>query len=243
MTEATANASNPRMIRYLAELEVAVEPITHTRFAERLAQLIDLSDSLKLSVTHSNMPELPFEPVSASADAVKDEFMRVHALIVESIINSFTGSGHRQWAALPGPDSLLLAEPEDGLKPFLDFYMLHQKQMGAKVKSLRAYVRETAAGLSVELAQLAQLDAVLAETLAAPSRRFFAGVEPLLRKRFQPLLSEICKGSGVQPTANEVLLPLYERLCSDMQSLLLAEVEVHLLPVLGMVEAIDDEIN
>ena len=84
---------------------------------------------------------------------------------------------------------------------------------------------------------------MLAETLAAPSRRFFAGVEPLLRKRFQPLLSEICKGSGVQPTANEVLLPLYERLCSDMQSLLLAEVEVHLLPVLGMVEAIDDEIN
>jgi len=103
MTQAVpnANASNPRMIRFLAELEVAGEPISHTHFAERLAQLIDLSDSLKLSVTHSSMRELTFEPVPVSADAIKEEFLRVHAVIVEGILNSFTDGGQWQWAQLP----------------------------------------------------------------------------------------------------------------------------------------------
>ncbi|MEH6910549.1 MAG: DUF3348 family protein [Oceanicoccus sp.] len=238
-----ANANNPRMIRFLAELKVAGEPISHTRFAERLAQLIDLSDSLKLSVTHSNMPELAFKPVSASADAIKEEFLRVHAVIVEGILNSFTGGGKRQWAELPGPDSLLSPTPEEALQPFLDFYRLHQQQMSSKVKGLRSHVRNAASGLSVELAQLAQLDLVLADTLAAPSRGFLANVAPLLGKRFEPLLIEAQLLPPAEQADNDGLMPLYGRLCGELQSLLLAEVEVHLLPVLGLVEAIDDEMN
>lgn len=240
---ANTNASNPRMIRFLAELEVSGEPIPHARFAERLAQLIDLSGSLKLSITHSNMPELAFEPATASAEAIKEEFLRVHAVIVESILNSFTSGGQRQWAQLPGPDSLLLPDSADALRPFLDFYRLHQQQMSSKIKSLRSHVRDAAAGLSVELAQLSQLDLVLAEALAAPSRRFLANVEPLLRKRFEPLLVEFQLDPAAERAGGNGLMLVYDRLCGELQSLLLAEVEVHLLPVLGLVEAIDDEIN
>jgi hypothetical protein len=238
-----ANASNPRMIRFLAELEVVGDPISHTRFAARLAQLIDLSDSLKLSVTHSRMSDLVFEPVPASAGAIREEFLRVHAVIVEGILSSFSSGGRRQWAELPGPDSLLLPSLEDALKPFLDFYTLHQKQMSSKVKGLRSGVRDAATGLSVELAQLAQLDLVLAEALAAPSRLFLANVETLLRARFEPLLTEARAALAAEQADDNGLMLLYGRLCGDLRSLLLAEVEVHLLPVLGLVEAIDDEIN
>jgi len=137
----------------------------------------------------------------------------------------------------------LLPGPEDALKPFLDFYRLHQTQMSSKVKGLRSHVRDAAAGLSVELAQLAQLDLVLADALAVPSRRFLASVEPLLRKRFEPLLADAQSIPTAEQTDDNGLMPLYNRLCGELQSLLLAEVEVHLLPVLGLVEAIDDEIK
>ena len=240
---ANANAGNPRMIRFLAELDISSEPLSPTAFAQRLAQLIDLPNSLKLSAVHSARPKLLFEPGRASAETVKREFLRVHALITAGILDSFAGKGQRQWAQLPGSDALSSPNPEDALRPFLDFYTLHRKQMSAKAKWLRSHVRDAATGLSLELAQLAQLDLVLTNALTTSSRHFLSKVEPLLIRRYTPLLNAAKSGSSGATDPGAAMTLLHTHLCEDLQSLLLAEVEVHLLPVLGLVEAIDEETN
>jgi hypothetical protein len=241
---ATPTAINARMIRFLSELDVPSDAIEHNRFAERLSQLIDLSGSIKIANAHSNLGQLSAAPADSSALEAKQEFLRVHALIVDGILESFSPSEKLLWAELPGFESLQLTDVNKALKPYLDFYSLHQKQIMAKVKKLRAFVQDAASGVSQQLAQLAKLDAVLDDTLFIHSRSVFSQVSNLLKQRFAPLFYAIQQpqrelSEGASSTTE--IQQLHEQLCNDLQALLLAEVEVHLLPVLGLIEAIDEE--
>ena len=251
---AVGSANNYRKLRLLAELDIADaserDANYHTRFAERLAQLIDLSGSIKLSIAHSELAALAVEPSTVTVDDIKTEFLKVHSLVVDSVLKSFTPAAlreHRQWAELPSPDFLLAAilvgKTDKALKPYLEFYRLQQKQISAKVKRLRSLVQAAAAGLSVQLAQLAKLDAVLGDELMVYSRRSFAQVTQLLSRRFAPAVEQGLVSLNAGPNNKNVVMQLHVELCREMQGLLLAEIEVHLLPVLGLIEAIDEEIE
>lgn len=241
---ATATTVNSQMIRFLSELDLPCDSISHTSFAMRLSQLIDLSGSIKIANAHSTLGQLNQAPAEASAIEAKQEFLRVHALIVDGILESFSPSERLLWAELPNSESLRLDDVNKALKPYLDFYSLHQKQILAKVKKLRVFVQNAASSVSVELAQLAKLDAVLEDTLIIHSRTVFSQVSHLLKQRFAPLFHVFQKPQRELSQDNDQtieIIQLHQQLCNDLQALLLAEVEVHLLPVLGLIEAIDEE--
>ena len=89
---ATPAAVNSHMIRFLSELGVPSDAISHTSFAMRLSQLIDLSGSIKIANAHSTLAQLNQAPAAASAIEAKQEFLRVHGLIVDGILEGFNPS-------------------------------------------------------------------------------------------------------------------------------------------------------
>lgn len=218
------------MNRFLGELNIAIAPVSPAQFSGRLAELIDLSHSVKISLAHSGMHDMEFEPFDNSVDVARTEFMRVHSEVIELLVQSFSPGSGGSRLKTPLPKTLGNDNKKAALKPYINFYLYYQRMLESKVSRLRDYIRDSAYGLSIKLAQLAKLDEVLADTLAAHDRKTFAKVPQQLERRFMERL---------QPALAEQLPELHASFCSDMQALLLAELEVRLLPVLGLIETIE----
>ncbi|MFK7732922.1 MAG: DUF3348 family protein [Pseudomonadales bacterium] len=221
-----------QMIRFLDELQITDEPVSPERFSGRLAELIDLSQSVKISIAHTAMSRMEFEPFDNSFDTARDEVMRVHADTVDIIVKAFTDHTGSTRLKAPKPERLNNESQKAAIKPFLSFYAYYQRMLDSKLNTLREYIRNSASGLSVKLAQLAKLDEVLADTLGAHERKSFAQVPILLERRFSEQLQRSQVGQ---------LEELHTSFCRDLQALLLAELEVRMLPVLGLIESIEAE--
>lgn len=235
-------------MRFLADLSISeIEP-TRKGFAQRFGQLIDLSDSINLSNVHGELRRIKFDPLDITSEAIHQEFLRVRQTAVQNIIKSF--EPHR------GPSTVRLSFPrvcvddDASFEPFQRFYLAHQREIDLRVQYIQSYMRDSVSGLSPTLAKLAALDTAIGDTLAAHTHKAFAVVPKLLAKRFEHLLEEHQQGSlPLEDASFEAIklpdqqakpAPWLKTLRSDMQGLLLAELEVRLLPVLGLVEAVNE---
>lgn len=243
MTEVSPHVSlyGSRLVRFLTDLAVSDVELSHKCLAQRIGQLINFSDSVALSSLHGQLPTMAFEPLSIPAEAIQKEFLRVRQTLVQSIVNSFVpGTTRIQFpvAKTNAPDTLITYEPYER------FYVTQQREIDHKFQYLQSYVRDAASGLSPRLAQLVALDTALGDTLSAHGRQLFAVIPKLLGKRFEHLLNKQLGQPHQQDDDSrmeegpDVWLATFR---SEMQGLLLAELEARLLPVLGLIEAINEE--
>lgn len=221
-TPSTANFVQPRLVGLLAEWGGGSEPVAPGQFAQRLGRLIDLSSSVDLAETLAGLPRRPFEPAPEGAERAREDFLRVHEAMINGVMRSLSPGR--------GPSRIKWPQAEEGeppLEAYGKFYAANQREMDARVRGLQERVRDALAGAAPELAQLAALDAALGDALLVHSRRLFAGIPGRVRRRLQQLREE-------KDSAPET------RLQNEVQALLLAEVEARLLPVQGLIEALDD---
>ncbi|MFT6287061.1 MAG: hypothetical protein ACJA09_001813 [Alcanivorax sp.] len=225
-----------RLIRFLAELDVAQEQLPHARFVQRLGQLIDLADAMTLSETlrHS-------APVAAVITDISDwepeaEFLRVRTNLVKGIMGSFVWDKTRSRIRLPGSGQFSANPNEARHEPYVRFYRAHQREMELRTKGLQVRVREYAQRFPGQLSRLAELDRVLAETFAVRTRQCFAVLPALVGSRYRLLLPEQDQ-SQMEAVAEAGL----EQLQVEIRGLLLAELDTRLLPVQGLVEAITEQ--
>ena len=237
------------MVRFLSGLAVADIQISHKHFAQRLGRLIDLSDSVRLSSAHSHIATMGFEPTTDSSKAVTEEFLRQRTSIVQSLASSFMPGATNARIKLPPPSADASLDEARAYQPYKNFYTAQQRDIDIKIQRLQSHVREAVSGLSPELAQLAALDMVLADTLALHARKFFSAIPKLLGKRHNHLrkeylaaVSDIKHGDSTSAQERERFGgELHQQLCAEMQGLLLAEVEARLLPALGIIEALNTD--
>ncbi|MBA6412158.1 DUF3348 family protein [Parahaliea sp. F7430] len=211
----------PRLVSLLAEHTAAQGGVSHSQFARRLGDLIDLSNSVALSETLSLLGKQEFIAVDDHSAGGREDFLRVRAAMISAVLRSlFPGSGATR---------IRWPKVTDGEAPqaqaYRKFYAAHQGEMEARVRGLQERVRDTASGLSPELLKLASLDAAVGDSLLAHSRRLFASIPALVADRFEALES---------PAALDTTFR------SEVQALLLAEIEARLLPVQGLIEAMDE---
>jgi hypothetical protein len=228
-----------RLIRALEGLAVSDAEVSHKHFAMRLGQLIDLSDSISISQVHGRQSAAAIEPCEGSREVLEAEFLQVRNSVVGSIIKSFGKGAGPGRVMFPRPAADAPADSADGYQPYGKFYAAQQREMDFKIQQLRCHVREIVASASPELAQLAALDEVLGDTLAVPSRKFFARIPGLLGKRFDYLLATYVQSQGKPQNDAGTWLELLEIFRRDMRELLLAEVEARLLPTQGLIEALN----
>lgn len=235
-----------RLVQMLTDMLDSKVVLSHEQFSEGLGRLVDLSGSLALSSLHGSKARKYFEPSAGSPEATKSLFIRSRKSIVLGISKCFSQELVPERIRLPRPAGDAPIEQSSDFEPYKRFYKAHQADMAARVHGLRVTVRDAMAGFTPELAQLAAFDATLGDSLSSNARHVFTVIPVLLEKRFTDLVAahqqafngqQELIAQSVQP--NEWLETFYK----EMRDILLAELEVRLQPVLGLVEALNKEVE
>lgn len=252
MTRALArtNFNSSRLVRYLADMELAETTAPGHAFAERLGQWLDFNDALALyAVLNPGAAGLAALPSSGAKSVTRETvnavFARVRTDLAHSITQSCSpGGGGR--IKLPTPESGAPLEIAAHYEPYRRFYLAHQRDMETKLRPLRATVREALGKMSPALAKLAALDAAFDEILFEREGRLLATVPALLEKRFGQLLQEhqqaIVDSQDVDDPATWMQAGGWlAGFCRELRGVLLAELDLRLQPTLGLMEAFSNE--
>lgn len=232
-----------RLVRLLNDYAATTIDVSQNNVADKLGQLFNLSDSISLADSLSGLARTTFDHQPEIARGAKQAFLTARQRMVEFIIKSFLPQAQQQPFSLP---PLKLDQQQDLaaiIEPYQKFYTLHQSEMDIRCHRLRLQTRQAIAAYSPTLAQLAALDKALGNTLAAHSRKLFATTPRLLLQRGTQLqqqsLAAYPADDHSDPTqqANHWLASFH----TEIQDLLLAELEVRLQPTLGLIEALDAE--
>lgn len=136
----------------------------------------------------------------------------------------------------PPPD---LSEVGD-FAPFRRQYQAHQRAMETAIAPLRAQLRAALTGGTPAQARLAALDAVLEQALETRERQLLATVPSWLEKHFGRLRQRhLAQAPAVVPEAATATHapPWWPRCGPDLQTVLMAELDLRCLPLQGLLAA------
>ena len=244
MTQALPQVSlgSSRLVRFLTDLSVSDTQVSHRQFTERLGQLIDFSDSITLSEAHARALEVENEDAEEFRAGITAEFLRARSTIVQAAMRSFfpgSGPSRLKWptaGALP-------ADPTEAVAPCLKFYQQQQGDIDSKIRGLHLRTRAAIAPLSVNLARICAIDEALSDALASHSRRYLSAISSLLGRRLAFLYDQCQQRLDDNTDPQAAWLETREQYRRETQGLLLAEIETRLLPALGLIEALNEEIK
>lgn len=222
MTRARMRTSfhSARLIHVLADLSLLDKTAQGGAFAEKLGTWVRFTDAITLSAVHNanpaNQPGLPVGLTASARSELGKAVARVQAGLVRSM--------DRAQAELPAPEADALADPASHFEPYRRHYLAQQREIELKVRALRAQVRQVLGPSSARLRKLVALDAAFEGILAERESKLLLKLPALLEKRFKQL---------AQPQTQAWLTDF----CREMHTVLLAELELRMQPVLGLMEA------
>ncbi|MDX1504227.1 MAG: DUF3348 family protein [Spongiibacter sp.] len=227
--------------------------LSHRDFADKLGQLIGLSNAIALSESLRSLKRLGPKG-DAGAGSLHSELLTARGEILGFIVNSFVDEDSTEEGApslpfiLPRPPTDSIDEPAEAYKAYQRFYALHQSEMDYRLIALRKHMQQVLTARSAALAQLAELDRSLTETLGDYSRRVLASIPRLLGQRFHALIrAQIEQDTALAP--NEVFAQWVaaggglQQFLAEMRGLLIAELDMRLMPLIGLLEALDVEVE
>lgn len=182
--------------------------------AERLGEWLNVADAIALHAVHQALPGARPGRSTArkAAPDLRADLLRVRAALTKAF-------------STPPHTPTLATDTE--FAHHHQRYMDQQRRMEMAIDALRGHVRQTLADAgSPRLAQLAALDATLAPMFGAREQRLLAGVPAFLKARLGQL----------QQAQPEEWPPLFEQ---ALQHTLLAELDLRLQPVVGMIETFE----
>lgn len=252
------NFNTSRLIRFLADLSIADPAESKQAFAERLGQWLDFSDAITLHASHNAAAAAVSSTAtpglrSATPDAIADELARTRSALASAISKNCSPEGGEARLKLPvprlGPEpSAETIELAAAYEPFHRFYIAQQRDLELNLRPLRIRARDALAKASPALRQLAALDLALDEILLVRERKLLATVPLLLEKRFERLRQAHRQTLAATQQADNPAgwmqaggwLAVF---CTELQSVLLAELDVRLQPSIGLIEAFSNEAN
>ena len=260
MPPKSVSIAHPRssLIKTLLSLSVLDSTLPHSRFVATVGQFIDFSEAFNLADFLGKVPAIAANNSDAGlagtdrTETISDAQSRLlntrgeMMLLIMASFNtpesasrtatskttaSKAMSKRSSSMRLPRVGDANFNEGDQGLSAYLRFYTLQQSEMESRIVQLHTRIRRDLTAQSSPLAQLAALDGKLNEVLASYSRKALGVIPSLLRKRFHYLF-------------NERLFNESEALAAflrEMQTVLLAELEIRLQPTLGLIEALATE--
>lgn len=202
-------------------LQWGVAPRPAAPVPERLGGWLGWADAIGLSQLLATAPAAGAHPTATreARDWAAAALDRVQA----DLANAFDDALLALDAAEPAPEGVSLS---DLLAPFRLHHAQQQRNMAARVASLREKLRPRLAEASGALARLAQLDAVLEHAIAAQEKQALTGLPALLTKRAE---------------THHAADPRHwrTRFWADLQRALRAELDLRLQPVQGLIDALN----
>ncbi|WP_184505868.1 DUF3348 domain-containing protein [Rhodanobacter sp. ANJX3] len=244
MPQATHRTSvrGPTFIRLLARLtDVDVRP-SRQSLSDRLGQWLDWTHAVALSTALDGKPSEVDVDAQAFGSAEERECALVRRALVSAIATDGTFAASRQRAVAH------VSTEEEGAPEAVDYsvfrqrYLAIQRSMQAATGNLRGRLRDMLAQKSVDMARLADVDAVMERVLSPREQALLARVPALLGDRFERLrqaeqkaLAEAQVSEVVPATTPGAWLDVFRQ---DVQSVLLAELDVRFHPVEGLLAAL-----
>jgi hypothetical protein len=239
--------NSSKLSRVLAGLGLAAAEAPGPACAERLGGWLGAADAMRLYAAHNTSaagvsitPPAPAE-LAAAAE-------RLRAALTQAIEKSCTPGAGGTRIKLPQPDPQAPSEIAADYEPYRRFQFAHQREMETAIAPLRARARAALSQATPALAKLAALDAAFGDILAGREARLLAAVPALLEKRFAQLRDahrQTLAAAGQTDDPAAWLQPggWLARFCADLQAALLAELDLRLQPVTGLIEAFSNEVS
>jgi hypothetical protein len=216
------------LVRQLAAWTPAEAETPGMDVAERLSLWLNAFDAIGLQQAQQAIRQIRTAAAgSADAPPVPAEALSADLRRVRSAL-----------AGAIAQDPRTLALSPEGSKPWQQRHLELQRQMEQMIQPLREHVRQALARVSPRLRQLAALDAVMAQALAAREQAVLPTVATLLERRFVQLRAQ-ANGDGTSEGAATWL----EDFAGEWRQVLLAELDLRLQPVLGLIEALGNELK
>lgn len=200
------------LVRQLAGWLPTPEEPSRQDLAERLGGWLNVADAITLASAQQTPPARTAvrRPAQGQADAdPRADLERVRSTLAKAI-------------ATPPHPPTDASDTEFALHH--QRYLDHQRRMEMSIDALRGHVRQVLARRSPKLVQLAAMDAMLDQMLGGREQRLLHGVPAIVKLRFAQL----------RQSHPETWPALFEQ---DFQQVLLAELDLRLQPVMGMVDA------
>ncbi|WP_029652559.1 DUF3348 family protein [Marinobacter daepoensis] len=207
----------PDLLRQLASSGARDATDSLPCFGERLSRLFGLGDTMTLDAAIAFRTRQPGMPQDAMADRLTGEL----ATLRQALVRRIQAYGEE-----------LDAEGESSSEQALNAWLALQRKVAANSRQLRDKVRKAMKDQGQTLARLAALDEVFDHTMAGYTAQSFSYIPRVLEQRFEN-----------PQTASGQTTDGFHRYCEEARSLLLAELDVRLEPVLGLLEACHHEVN
>lgn len=217
------------LARQLARWVPAAADAPRPDVAERLGQWLNVKEAITLHTAQAAVaaagaaaqrrPGKVDRP--ALHQTLQAELQRVRAVLTQSI-------RARDPSHKPDPN-----DPDTEFALFHQRLNDQQRRMEMSVDALRAHVRQQLATAGPALARLAALDAQMEPLFGGREQRLLAGLPAFLKARFAALRREAAAAAA---PASPSWLQTFE---SEFEQLLLAELDLRLQPVTGLIESLD----
>lgn len=259
--------NSSRLVRLLADLTAdaaAVAATSKQSFAEKLGLWLDWPDAISLAaaLNSESSASLPVgragghsgaqSAVRSAENAVLLDYVRVRTELVDAMLSDpvLTTDPQVTKRSTPAPVVLKRSAPEHApeFSTYRRVHLQHQRAMVAALGPLRSQVRVGLSRVSPALGRLAALDTVLDEALDARERHLFAKVPVVLEKHFDRLrkahqAEQAQAAGGRLPDGSAPVAAWLADYCKAMQAVMLAELELRLQPIEGMLEAMGYELT
>jgi hypothetical protein len=243
-TSSSTLLDRSRLVSLLTELSLNKLSAADYNLAERLGHLLGLSGSINLAQALRQKPQQESVAANVDAEGLSNEVLVARKLMIQRVSRSFDHEPNELANKVPTANVAIRAAALLTYDPYQRFYNTYQVEIGVEVQNLRIKVRKKVSDVSAQLAQLAVLDATLEQSLAVHNRKLFSVTPKLLEQRFKTLLKEHQQNSAHEIDSDPkdwlisgAWLDLFYR---DMRELLLAEFDVRLQPVFGLLEALNE---
>ncbi len=203
----------PDFLRLLARLSDGAMPATSPALTDRLGQWVDWSRAVALSAAlDGRLPE------PAEAAETLDDLLADCAQAEASLLASLNEDAEAERLL-----DLAEAAATANFASLRQRYLVLQRAMQTATGRLRGRLRDQLVQMAPELARLAEVDAVMEQTLSPREQALLATAPAVLGARFERVHGQ---PGWRAPFRN------------DMRSLLLAELELRFHPIQGLLAAL-----
>jgi hypothetical protein len=236
----------PTLVRLLARLADANVPASAQSLSDRLSQWLGWTDAIALSSALNANPPAVMGSARPARPSGRDEqalCASVRNALTKAIANDAVLAVSRRTRAPRGGSQAVPEQAAGDYAAFRQSYLSLQQAMATDIGDLRGRLRALLAARTSGLARLAVLDAVMERALFARERTLLASVPTLLGVYFERLCREAQADAPPAADASNDAPPMLsgERLDAfrrDVQSVLLAELEVRFQPVEALLAAL-----
>lgn len=245
MADNTQFTSGPlhvsRLIQLLQRLHLSQSPVSAYNVAEKLGGLIDLTLSVSLANTLGGLQRVSGgsgnEPPPTS---LRQKLLSAREHWVADVVANCDLENSAEAMPAPRLKPGFEKDIQEAAQPFARFYALQQSEMEHHISGLQRQVRDVLNNTSSELAQLATLDQALFEIMAKQTRSAFGALPAMVIKHFA---WQFDNRTQPEPGENEAHPAWFLLFMQDIRAILLAELDIRLQPVIGLIEACESNIG